>query len=66
MNPGDRVVYVPEQNVGDNIHHDAIFVCFRGPLYVIDVIGGKRVTVSRKRILIGQGDAFQTDQDNRA
>ncbi len=61
---GDRVVYVPDQNKGDNIHHDAVIVAKarRHNFYLIDVIGGKPTRVHRKRLLVGQLDAFQTDQ----
>lgn len=60
INPGDRVVYVPVQNKGDNLHFDAVVVALasRHNFFKIEVIGGKKRHVHRKRLLAGQIDAF--------
>lgn len=63
IRPGDRVVYVPDQNKGDNIHHDAVVLAMakRHNFFHIDVIGAKPRYVHRKRLLVGQVDAFPTE-----
>lgn len=61
VNPGDTIVYVPEQALGENIHHSAVVKSKTktGRLrLVLDT--GERVTCSLKRCLVGQLDAFET------
>lgn len=65
--PGARVVYVPEQNKGDNIHHEAtiVSVSSRSGFYRISA-NGKERNVHRKRLLVGQVDAFiSEDREGR-
>jgi hypothetical protein len=61
INPGDRVVYYPQQNSDENLHFDAIVLARakRHNFFMIDVIGGRKVRVHRKRLIAGQIDAFQ-------
>lgn len=57
---GDQVVYVPKQNVGENIHHQAkIIGQSKNKRWRLELDGGKKVTCSVRRLLVGQVDAFQ-------
>lgn len=63
LNEGDHVVYVPKQNVGDNVHHGATVLSQtpRG-LYRLTLDTGKRITCSMRRLLVGQLDAFESEK----
>lgn len=60
INQGDHVVYVPKQNVGENIHHTAT-VLSRTPkgMYRLALDTGKKITCSMRRLIVGQIDAFE-------
>jgi len=61
INPGDTVDYVPKQNQGDNIHLRCKVIALgkRLNFFHIDVPGIGNRYVHRKRLLVGQVDAFQ-------
>lgn len=63
---GASVVYVPEQNKGENIHHEAKVLARakRANFYKIQThLGVKRVHA--KRLMVGQVDAFTAEEDRR-
>lgn len=65
MNEGDRVTYYPPEPSGENLHFPAEIVGFtkfrvRVLVKTLSCPDGKRMTVSRRRLVYGQTELFDS------